>query len=257
MQKVFAIVLILFICSLLPTQSQREEFSTGEELSVLLNEIITEYQASIQDFIFEHKFLTEESQEERLSILEQKTDELIGLVDNVNTQRVHLIQELQDEKITGKEFKIEMQRLTAEVAAVARSMNLLGKKISEISAGLPEELQKRALFLVEKFNKMAALMSEISVSISGEMGGQGYEPPEIPEIPEPLEVPEDTENPEEQGKPEDTEKQKGPGKPEDPGPPKEPGKPEDPGPPKGPGKPKTSNPSHLHETPFAICLHLL
>jgi hypothetical protein len=227
MEKNVAVILILtmIILGSLPlAQPNEEEFPMGKELSFLLNEIITEYQIFIVDFIFEHKFLTAESQEEKLRILEEKTNELSEAVDDLNAQRALLAQELEEGTITDEEFALEIEKLATAAAAIAQSMSVLEECISEIIETIPEELQGRALTLVEKFNRMAAAMSELTTMFH-ETGGR--EQLEIPEIPD---SPEDT-GKEGSGSPEDTGKE-GSGSPEDTG------KPEDPGKPRKPGLPK-------------------
>jgi hypothetical protein len=173
MRKVVTLILVLFVFAAMPFAQTQEELPTGKELSILLSGMVIEYQAAVHDFIFEHKLSAGKSSEEVLSVLEGKTDEMIEIVDNLDMQRVNLIQDLQDGKITKEEFLIEMSKLTSEVDATAHSLSILGEKISEIIAAIPEELQGRALALAEKFNQLVTVMSEMGQSISLEIGGQG------------------------------------------------------------------------------------
>jgi hypothetical protein len=247
MRKVVTLVLVLFVLAAMPFAQTQEELSTGKELSVLLSGMVIEYQAAVHDFIFEHKLSAGKSSEDMLIILEEKTDEMIEIVNNLDMQRVNLIQDLQSGEITKEEFLIEMSKLTSEVDAAAHSLSILGEKISEIIATIPEELQGRALALAEKFNQLVTVMSEMGLSISFEMGGQGNKNFEIPKIG----LPEDKSHlegtgsgQEDKGQPEDT----GSGQPEDKGQPEDTGsgQPEDKGQPEdtGSGREDTERPGH-------------
>ncbi|MBU7047119.1 MAG: hypothetical protein HXS54_11855 [Theionarchaea archaeon] len=196
MKKVAAFILILFLFNLFPAQTQKEEFPAGKELSILHNEMITEYRATMQDFIFEHKLSARESPEEMLIILEEKADELT-------------------EEITDEVFAVEMRRLATEVSVITQSMNILGEKISEIIKTLPEELHERMYALIERFNQMAILISELGSDICQEIGENGHKPTKVAKI---TESRGNTGSSKESGPPDDSGSSKESGPPKEPGP---------------------------------------
>ncbi len=215
MKKVVAFILILFLFNLFPAQTQKEEFPAGKELSILHNEMITEYRATMQDFIFEHKLSARESPEEMLIILEEKADELTEAVNAINTQRAVLIQEQQTGEITDEVFAVEMRRLATEVSVITQSMNILGEKISEIIKTLPDELHERMYALIERFNQMAILISELGSDICQEIGENGHKPTKVAKI---TESRGNTGSSKESGPPDDSGSSKESGPPKEPGP---------------------------------------
>ena len=183
------VVIIVSLCGLLLFAQSQGQLTIGKELSVLLNEVVTNHQTVIENFIFERKLLMEESPEEQLSILEEKTNELMGTVENLSDRKTALVQNLENGTITGAEFAVEMQKLTAEITVVTRSMVILREKISALTGGLPENLYNRSLTLIDTFSQMTYMLSQMETSIAEEMQEHGHEPPQMPEIPEPPEPP--------------------------------------------------------------------
>ena len=185
MKKIILVALTAFLCLLPLVQGQE----VGKELNVLLDKTVTDSQAAVQNLIFECKLLVEGSPEGQLSILQEKTNELMKTMENLNSQRADLTQTLQNGTMTGAEFAVEMQKLTTEMTAVARSMEILREKISESTVGLSENLYNRALTLIDTFSQMTHILSLMETSIAEEMQEHGHEPPQMPEIPEPPEPP--------------------------------------------------------------------
>ena len=204
------ILVILLTISLIPVAKMQEELSAGKELSILLDEAITEHRSTIEIFIFEQKVLGEESPKDKVTVVEQKIDELATVMNFVDSERVHLMQQLHNGKVTEEEFTVEMKKLAAEVTSIVYAMGVLGEALSEMTAVLPDELQERVRVLVEEFNSIAVALSEISTALSHEMRNHGYEShiPHVAEI---------------GGSSEQGSSEQGP--PKSPGPPKPPGHP--------------------------------
>ncbi|MGC1120364.1 MAG: hypothetical protein WBA22_04645 [Candidatus Methanofastidiosia archaeon] len=214
MNKIPVLVLMFCISALsLEPQPQENRLPAGKELSILLSGAVTDYQAVVQDFLFQQKLLRGASHEFKLSLLEVKADELAGIILELDMHRVFLIQSLQEGRMAAAEFAVEMHKLAAEVSALARSMGILGQNIYDIVVSVPVGLQGHALLIIGKFNATAGLISRMGAMISEEMDEQGFDSlplPEIPVLPEQVGKPEDTgEGLDDTGKPEDTGKKKG------------------------------------------------
>jgi hypothetical protein len=224
------ILAILLTISLIPVAKMQEELSAGKELSILLDETITEYRSTIEIFIFEQKVLGEESQKDKIMIVEQKIDELATVMNYVDSERVHLMQQLHHGRVTEEEFTVEMKKLAAEVTSLVYVMDVLGETLSEMAAALSGELQERVRVLVEEFNSMAATLSEISTALSHEIRKRGHESniPHVSGIAGSSEKGSSEKGSSEKGSSEKGSSEKGSseqGPPESPGPPKPPGHP--------------------------------
>ncbi|MBU7037846.1 MAG: hypothetical protein HXS52_07935 [Theionarchaea archaeon] len=188
MKKIPVLVLALCLSVFIPAaQPQEDELPAGKELSILLSVTVIDYQASVQDFFFQQKLLGATSLESKLHILVTQIDELTAIMIQLDRHRMSLIQSLQNATITTEQFTVEMRKLAAEVLILARSFNGLGQSISETVLNVPPGAEELALFVLEKFNAAAGLISEMGVSVSQTVGQQGLDVffmPEIPQIPE-------------------------------------------------------------------------
>ena len=158
--------------------NNNDEWPLGVEIAATFDELLSDHQTAIQEFIDNVTRLTSETQEERLALIEGKQDELKVKIEEVNATREEWIECLQNGTITGEEFAVEMRALATDLAEVGKPMGNLGEELSDLNKELADELKALAEELVAVNQQLAEDMAEAGKAIADELKDRELPVPE-------------------------------------------------------------------------------
>jgi len=179
----FIMAVVLGPTSLLAYANNNDEWPLGVEIAATFDELLSDHQTAIQEFIDNVTRLTSETQEERLALIGDKQDELRDKISEVNATRQEWLACLQNGTITGEEFAAEMRALATDLAEVAKSMGSLGEDLSDLNKELADNLKALVEELVAVNQQLAEDMAEAGKAIADELRNN--------ELPVPDNIPED------------------------------------------------------------------
>jgi len=174
----FIVAVVLGPMSLVAYANNNDEWPLGVEIAATFDELLSDHQTAIQEFIDDVRRLTSETQADRLALIEGKQDELRAKIEEVNATREALIADLQDGTITVEAFAAEMRKLATDLAEVAKSMGSLGEALSDLNKELAGDLKELAEALVAVNQQLAEDMAEVGKAIADELKNRELPVPE-------------------------------------------------------------------------------
>jgi polyhydroxyalkanoate synthesis regulator phasin len=150
----------------------------GLEIAGKADEVVSDLQTDIKDYILEHKALLAETQEERLSIIEEYKTAIDTAKDEAKAARQELIASLEAGDITEEEFEAQMKELATNLANQRKSMVKLGELLGNLGKSLAAELKTRAQALSGEITQTETEIEDEGTNFAEDMSGRDLPVPD-------------------------------------------------------------------------------
>jgi hypothetical protein len=162
---------------------ESSETPLGLEIAGKVDDVLSDLQSDILNFIVEKQLIIAESEEEEITILEDKKEELKAAIEETSAARRALFEQLQAGEISEEDFEAEMKNLVTDMVNQAKLMGELGELLKELYDNLGEILKPLAQGLSEDIIESLDELVELGIGVVEDMDGFDFEIPDnIPDI---------------------------------------------------------------------------
>jgi chromosome segregation ATPase len=175
----------LLIAALMVSSMQMAVFAVAPNVTPLglqiagkADEVTSDLQTDIKNYIIEHKTLMAETQLERLNIIEEHKATLNTMKEETKAERQEAIAAFEAGDIDEEEFEAQMKAIATDLANQKKSMEKLGQMLGDLGKNLAAQLKARAQGLSEEIIETESEIEEEGSTIAEEMTGQNLPVPD-------------------------------------------------------------------------------